>query len=59
MRAAVWTRFLPVAYDLQEELFVRKSIGDVKMVHADFSMAFQDCTFPPCLPNRSPFIHPN
>ncbi|OWZ27420.1 hypothetical protein C347_06196 [Cryptococcus neoformans AD2-60a] len=39
---AVWTRFLPLTYVLQEHLFVKKTIGDIHAVHADFSMHFLD-----------------
>ncbi|RSH91186.1 hypothetical protein EHS25_009485 [Saitozyma podzolica] len=36
----VWTRFLPLVYELQDQLFNKKVIGDIKNVTANFSMAF-------------------
>lgn len=36
----MWTRFLPLAYELQDQLFNKKVIGDIKNVTANFSMAF-------------------
>lgn len=36
----MWTRFLPLAYTLQEKIFEEKVIGDIKTIRADFSMAF-------------------
>nr|XP_019049573.1 hypothetical protein I302_03362 [Kwoniella bestiolae CBS 10118]OCF28503.1 hypothetical protein I302_03362 [Kwoniella bestiolae CBS 10118] len=36
----VWTRFLPLAYELQSQLFEKRVIGDIKHVQANFSMAF-------------------
>lgn len=36
----LWTRFQPLAYELEKKLFEEKVIGDVQAVHSDFSMSF-------------------
>jgi dihydrodiol dehydrogenase / D-xylose 1-dehydrogenase (NADP) len=40
---AMWTRFLPIAYTLQDKLHKEKVIGDIKSVNVDFSCAFFGC----------------
>ena len=40
--SGVWTRFLPLSYEMEKKLFEDKIIGDVRCVRADFSMAFED-----------------
>lgn len=42
-----------MTYVLQEHLFVKKTIGDIHAVHADFSMHFLGSTYIFCLINRT------
>jgi hypothetical protein len=42
---AVWTRFLPLSYELQKVIHVDGAIGDVRAVYSDFCMQFLDGEF--------------
>lgn len=39
---AVWTRFFPLTYALEEVLFKEVAIGDIRRLEADFSIDFVD-----------------
>ena len=39
---AVWTRFFPLTYALQDVIFKEEAIGEVRRVVSDFSIDFVD-----------------
>ncbi|SNX86842.1 related to dimeric dihydrodiol dehydrogenase [Melanopsichium pennsylvanicum] len=38
---AVWVRFFPIVYEIQNRIHQKRSLGDIKRVFSDFGMPFQ------------------
>ena len=50
---AVWTRFFPLTYALEEVLFKEQAIGEMRRVFSDFAIDFIDGEQLPYLMNNS------
>ncbi len=54
---AVWTRFQPLSYTLQNALHKERVIGDLRAVHSDFSIQMLDGKLARVV-NRPPLTRP-
>lgn len=48
---AVWTRFFPLTYALEEVLFKEQAIGEIRRLFSDFSIDFVDGELRPATNN--------
>ena len=55
---AVWTRFFPLTFALEEALFKEAVIGEIRRLEADFSIDFIDGKFckDPTTKINAPFV---